>query len=233
MTETKRLILLLATASMTLGGCASQDGDLNARICADSEVESEIKGLIFGFARKAFDGEVRYVNDLSKQLTFELLSPVATSIDEEIGRVDCEARAKLQISPSVQDHFGREEELIADIGFSVQNTADGSDRVYRAAGTEPLVLMLLRASSSLNETEGLKLTASDKATPSKSRQDICGTLWLERNTIFAEAGQCFKSKRAIEQFGSNCFEPYGKLSSENEARVTQIRQKESDNSCQS
>lgn len=34
-------------------------------------------------------------------------------------------------------------------------------------------------------------------------QENCESLWLKRNSIFAEAGLCFKTARAIETFGNN------------------------------
>jgi hypothetical protein len=39
----------------------------------------------------------------------------------------------------------------------------------------------------------------------------CNQLWYERNKIFAAAGLCFKSERAISVFGTRCFPPYGEL----------------------
>jgi hypothetical protein len=39
----------------------------------------------------------------------------------------------------------------------------------------------------------------------------CNQLWYERNKIFAAAGFCFMSDRAISVFGTRCFPPYGEL----------------------
>lgn len=39
----------------------------------------------------------------------------------------------------------------------------------------------------------------------------CDELWRERNAIYAEQGYCFKSAKAIAEFGRGCFPPYGKL----------------------
>lgn len=33
-------------------------------------------------------------------------------------------------------------------------------------------------------------------------QDICQSLWVERNSIYKEAGYCFKTARAINYFGN-------------------------------
>lgn len=38
--------------------------------------------------------------------------------------------------------------------------------------------------------------------PQARAQDACYDLWLERNSIFKRAGYCFKTARAIRQFGN-------------------------------
>ena len=62
---------------------------------------------------------------------------------------------------------------------------------------------------------------------------VCEDLWRERNTIFAIKGYCFKSERARAAFGEGCFQPFGKLSADERARVNAIRQQEAANGCAS
>ncbi|BAT60985.1 hypothetical protein GJW-30_1_03535 [Variibacter gotjawalensis] len=38
--------------------------------------------------------------------------------------------------------------------------------------------------------------------PPARAQDPCDDLWLERNSIYKRAGYCFKTARAIRQFGN-------------------------------
>lgn len=51
----------------------------------------------------------------------------------------------------------------------------------------------------------------------------CGQLWYQRNKIYADAGQCFKTKRARAVFGPRCYAPYGKLNAQWRSVVKEIR----------
>ena len=52
-----------------------------------------------------------------------------------------------------------------------------------------------------------------------------------RNSIFADAGHCFKTPRAIAIFGTGCYPPYGRLKAAQEARVNAIIAEESRLGC--
>jgi hypothetical protein len=67
--------------------------------------------------------------------------------------------------------------------------------------------------------------------PAGVRAEGCDQLWHARNGIFAEAGHCFKSSRAIAVFGRRCYPPYGRLSATQEARVNSIAAEESRLGC--
>lgn len=59
----------------------------------------------------------------------------------------------------------------------------------------------------------------------------CGQLWYERNSIYARAGHCFRSRRAIRTFGRACFPPYGRLNAQWQNVVNEIRYFERRNGC--
>lgn len=67
--------------------------------------------------------------------------------------------------------------------------------------------------------------------PAAARAESCDQLWQARNFIFAEAGHCFKSPRAISAFGARCYPPYGRLGSAQEARVNSIIAQERRQGC--
>lgn len=50
----------------------------------------------------------------------------------------------------------------------------------------------------------------------------CDELWYERNAIYADAGYCFETERAIDEFGEACFPPYGKLTRTQQRKVDEI-----------
>jgi hypothetical protein len=68
-----------------------------------------------------------------------------------------------------------------------------------------------------------------------SAQDVCQNLWVERNSIYKEAGYCFKTARAIRYFGNaGCSydnERALPLSRSTHARVAQIIAEERANGC--
>jgi hypothetical protein len=47
----------------------------------------------------------------------------------------------------------------------------------------------------------LGLLAIGAASAAKA-QDVCGQLWVERNSIYKDYGYCFKTARAIGYFGN-------------------------------
>jgi len=76
--------------------------------------------------------------------------------------------------------------------------------------------------------------ASAAATPALS-QWICQTLWVERNSIYKDAGFCFKTDRAIRYFG-NAGCQYDNpaslpLSQSQQERIADILAQERDNGC--
>jgi hypothetical protein len=66
-------------------------------------------------------------------------------------------------------------------------------------------------------------------------QGICESLWVERNSIYKDAGYCFKTRRAISYFGNaGCRYEYEgdiPLSYGQRARIQQILAEERVNGC--
>ncbi len=59
----------------------------------------------------------------------------------------------------------------------------------------------------------------------------CSELWYARNAIYAEAGYCFKTRRARAVFGRRCYPPYGDLSRGERRRVRRIQHWEDVKGC--
>jgi hypothetical protein len=62
-------------------------------------------------------------------------------------------------------------------------------------------------------------------------QGVCHALWYDRNSIYAQAGHCFQTARAIEHFGRGCFPPYGRLTPSQQRRVNEIQAQEDMRGC--
>jgi hypothetical protein len=67
--------------------------------------------------------------------------------------------------------------------------------------------------------------------PAPAFAQSCDQLWHARNSIFAAAGHCFKTPRAIAVFGGRCHPPYGQLTRAQEARVNAIKAQERQLGC--
>ena len=78
------------------------------------------------------------------------------------------------------------------------------------------------------------VAASAAATPALA-QGICQSLWVERNSIYKDAGYCFKTARAINYFGNNgCrydVEAALPLSYSQRARIQEVLSLERANGC--
>jgi YARHG domain len=59
----------------------------------------------------------------------------------------------------------------------------------------------------------------------------CPELWYARNSIYQMKGYCFKTERAITEFGRNCFTPFGKLTKSEAKQVAEIKRWEDRRGC--
>jgi hypothetical protein len=72
-------------------------------------------------------------------------------------------------------------------------------------------------------TIGLLLETGGLAMAQNYRGQSCSQLWYARNAIYADAGYCFKTARAIRVFGRGCFPPFGRLSPWQQDEIDRIR----------
>ena len=75
------------------------------------------------------------------------------------------------------------------------------------------------------------IVAAAMHVPAPAWAQSCEQLWHARNSIFAAAGHCFKTPRAIAVFGARCHPPYGQLTRAQEARVNSITAQERQLGC--
>jgi hypothetical protein len=76
------------------------------------------------------------------------------------------------------------------------------------------------------------ILASAGSAPAQPLSELsCSELWFARNRIYAKAGYCFESDRAIAVFGRRCYPPYGRLSRHQQRRVNQIKRWEARKGC--
>ncbi len=75
------------------------------------------------------------------------------------------------------------------------------------------------------------IAAAAMHVPAPAWAQSCEQLWHARNSIFAEAGHCFKTPRAVAVFGTRCHPPYGRLTGAQQARVNSITAQERQLGC--
>jgi hypothetical protein len=98
------------------------------------------------------------------------------------------------------------------MGFSSKEESMFSATVRRPVATRFIAIALA----------GVLTMFSGAAAAQSYRYMDCDELWYARNEIYADAGYCFKTKRAIRAFGRACFPPYGKLTRSEQRRVDLI-----------
>lgn len=71
-------------------------------------------------------------------------------------------------------------------------------------------------------TTVINVMGTGQASAQRARWMSCDDLWHARNSIYAEAGYCFKTRRAQAVFGPRCYPPFGRLSRYERERVEEI-----------
>ena len=76
---------------------------------------------------------------------------------------------------------------------------------------------------------GLSISAAN------AQAGVCHRLWVERNSIYADYGYCFKTERAIRYFGNRAcryeYEGDMPMSGRDRARIRRIQAEERDYGC--
>ena len=77
-----------------------------------------------------------------------------------------------------------------------------------------------------NLRSALAAAVAAAALAGPARADTCDRLWYQRNEIYADAGFCFKTPRALAAFGPRCYPPYGELRPGAKRRIDAIQAEE-------
>lgn len=152
-----------------LSACTPQstDKDLKA-LCGSTETYAGVSELLFDRVRERFDGDIKHVNDLEKSLRLTVSQPVATQVLADIGRVDCEGRATFVVPSPLFATFGNREEITADIGYSIQDAADGKGKKFQLGGDEPLIVEIIAAAVAQSTPKSIQQAATVPNQPSKN-----------------------------------------------------------------
>jgi hypothetical protein len=97
------------------------------------------------------------------------------------------------------------------------------------------IMIIIRTALSVAAVAGLSAAmafgSAGVAVAEELSELYCSELWYARNAIYAGAGYCFKTDRAIATFGKRCYAPYGELGERERARVEEIKSWEERKGC--
>ncbi len=151
--------LALAMLMLVLVAC-NNTRSIDAKSCASSETVSELQKIIFQNVRKNYPGSVKYVNDIGNLLKLEISMPVMNDINKDTNKIDCSARIVFRVPSSLYEQFGRNEILTADIGYTIQPSADDNGLVYTVGGFEDISKSIIDAAKQIELADKAEISAS-------------------------------------------------------------------------
>lgn len=125
------LLPLLASCGLFGSGVPS------AETCGTDETASALKQVIFSNAKSPLTSEA-VLQELSQRTEVTLENTVASSLDEKLGRVDCEGKMTLRFPSDLRSPFLPKNGVSQQIRFSVQTSADQESLVYTIYGGDKL-----------------------------------------------------------------------------------------------
>ena len=124
-------------------GAANETTAANApeERCAASATYDKIKRELFRQAAATRGSDLTAFDRLSTYAALRVSNPVLKEEDEGLERVSCTGAVALDLPPGVQVVGGRRT-LSANLGYSLQPSADGSGDVVALTGAEPITAPL-------------------------------------------------------------------------------------------
>lgn len=114
----------------------AQGGETGESACSSKATQDAVKKALFDGAVEKFDGEPLAINDMRRSAKAKLDYAEVEKVDDQAGITDCSARLKIAIPVGVQEKFGGEDELLADVTYTTRKAEDGSGRAVEVAGLD-------------------------------------------------------------------------------------------------
>ncbi len=190
-----------------LSSCSSEANDQSLKTrCGSPETYAGVSELLFDRIRERYDGDIKHINDLEKSLRLTVTEPVATQVLDDIGRVDCEGRATFKIPSPLFSTFGNREEITADIGYSVQDAADGKGKKYQLGGEDSLIAEIIAAAETQSATKKVgepNVVAKPRADASVKGERTATTRTISGDDGYATVNSFYTSLGQGDGFAAN------------------------------
>ena len=118
-----------------------------AQECSSPGTYSTIKEIIFNQAVHIAGGDPVPINDLRLASSTRMDIPLVKGFDSNLKRAECSGRFIISIPATARAAFSGEQELKADITYSVQPAADGRGSVVEVYGIEYIVRNIVSANA--------------------------------------------------------------------------------------
>lgn len=126
----------MGAALLTLAACGDEaevvdvpeEADL-AEACISDDAVGALGDIMFESAAEMHPDDPAEIMGMREVSDISLTMAVLDEVDEETKRINCSARMVVAIPEQYQGQFGGLEELKSDIGYSIQESADGDSFV--------------------------------------------------------------------------------------------------------
>ena len=142
---------ILLASSVWSGGWKSEEKEQAAKVderliapekqCALQSTYDSIKRALFARAARARGGDETAFAKLSDFSLLRMDSPVLRGVDEDLGRINCNGVAVLQLPPGVRVEDGGST-LSSPLDYAVQRAADGNGNVVMLGNADAIVVPL-------------------------------------------------------------------------------------------
>ena len=133
-----------AQESITPSPISLPDG---AQECASPDTYSTIKEIIFNQAVQIAGGDPVPIHDLRLASSTRMDIPLVKGYNSNLKRAECSGRFIISNPVTARTAFSGEQELKADIAYSVQPAADGQGSVVEVNGIEYIVRSIVSANA--------------------------------------------------------------------------------------
>jgi len=169
--------LKLLLGSLALSACSKPQpapepkrrasSELSQASCAKQQVFEQLKAAAFEKAKAVRIGDTETLDRLGAAAVVRMDRPAASGRDQALNVTLCKGRMAIDLPPGFEDAFNGDRQVVAEVEYGVQSTADRTLRAYPIDGLEPVVYRLAAID--------LKTIPQPARTPPVARQTVAAS----------------------------------------------------------